>query len=108
MSKNPMHAVKGQIYFIGVLRFTDKAICAFYSTGEVDKEGFRELVAQNANAKMGVRYSAAGENQSVHYYYDNMGRVYGLVKMDKSIITIQNFILLTILLRLPLQSIPPE
>eukprot|EP01041_Mallomonas_annulata_P003605 gene3605-7173_t len=81
MSKNPMH--KKGIFLVAVMRHTDKIICAYYSTGEYDKEGVRELVSSNGSAKLGMRYSVSGASQSVHYYLDSTGRIYAIVTDPK-------------------------
>ena len=72
-TKNPLHS-KSRIYLVIVMRLTDKVICASYSSGEMEKEGVRELVASNPTAKLGMRYSVSGMSQSVHYYIDSNGR----------------------------------
>mmetsp|Transcript_14390 Transcript_14390/g.23809 ORF Transcript_14390/g.23809 Transcript_14390/m.23809 type:complete len:227 (+) Transcript_14390:104-784(+) len=71
---------RNQIFLIAVLRYSDKTVCACYSSGhDVDKEGVREQVASNAHARPGGKYTATGDLQSIHYCLDHMGRIYSIV-----------------------------
>lgn len=83
-AKNPLHQkAGGRIFLVGVLRFADKAVVAYYSNGEAEKEGVRELVASNSSAKLGMRYSVTGSSQAVHYLLDQSSRVYVIVTDPK-------------------------
>ncbi len=76
MTSNPMN---NMLYLLAVIRLSDKTICASRSTGEVDKEGVRELVASNANIQAEKKYSSNGPSYSIHYTLDRGGRVYAAV-----------------------------
>eukprot|EP00607_Mallomonas_marina_P002890 CAMPEP_0182429246 /NCGR_PEP_ID=MMETSP1167-20130531/25623_1 /TAXON_ID=2988 /ORGANISM="Mallomonas Sp, Strain CCMP3275" /LENGTH=198 /DNA_ID=CAMNT_0024612647 /DNA_START=200 /DNA_END=793 /DNA_ORIENTATION=+ len=84
MPLNPLHKQGGRVYLLAVMRFSDKTVCAYYAiSNEYDKEGVRELVASNASAKLGMRYSVTGPAQSVHYFLDPAGRVFAMVTDPK-------------------------
>mmetsp|Transcript_1205 Transcript_1205/g.1221 ORF Transcript_1205/g.1221 Transcript_1205/m.1221 type:complete len:230 (-) Transcript_1205:256-945(-) len=70
-----------QILLVVVMRYSDKAVLATYQNGEVDKEGVREQVASNGRAKPGGKYTAAGDQQCIHYVLDQYSKVYALVTL---------------------------